>query len=257
MESLGVIPFGRALVESNDLDPVYCVLHGALLDPYPLKKWLLAYWCFYHAGTASWICTGNYWGRMGEAAGSKLWPRGSERRHFRGKNAAKSVSYLESVGVTDLFRPILTNHTVSSLTDYVRTWVGFGPWIAFKVGDMVERLGLAEVSFADGDVFLFDSPREGAEMVCKRYSTSPQKNPGAWAVKHVLEGLKDLKAPPRYERRLNCQEAETILCKWKSHLNGRYEVGHDTAELRRGLLRFAKCKTSQRLYKAGRECGLW
>ena len=103
--------FGRRLVQTNDLDPVYVLLHNAPMSKEQLHQWLLAYWCFYHVGTASWIAqnSGGFWNRMKTAAGSKEYPRSSERRHFRGRNAANSVAYLEDRGIESLFSDVIQN----------------------------------------------------------------------------------------------------------------------------------------------------
>lgn len=67
---------------------------------------------------------------------------------------------------------------------------------------------------------------------------------------YVLSGL-DGQAPPRFDRPLNVQEAETVLCKWKSYSGGHYEIGEDVAACREGLSRFFRCRTARRLKKAG------
>jgi hypothetical protein len=321
-DKLNVYDFGRALLARNDLDPVYVVVWEAMkpgqtdggLGGDRLRLWLLAYWCFYHVGTASWCANhareDTFWTRMAEAAGSKTYPRSAERRHFRGDNAAKSVKWLREQGVQKLFEPfdaISTDTadafaTAADVCKYVQTWVGFGPWISFKVADMLERLGLARVRF-DIDTVMYDSPREAAELLWRvehpgEGRRSPTRDEGEWAIGRILghlaspplpsephrkvyqqkplsalpkmsksaadnavidqfRGMLAGYAPPRYERPLNAQEAETILCKWKSYVGGHYHVGEDVAAVRRGLLRFAKCRTSQALLKGGKAGGLW
>lgn len=86
MSNLNIYQFSRELIASKDLDPVYVLLHEAQLDEARLQLWLLAYFCFYHVGTASWIADGKsgFWERMHIAAASKDYPRSSERRHYRG-----------------------------------------------------------------------------------------------------------------------------------------------------------------------------
>src|SRR5262245_42889310 len=109
VQKLSCYEFGRQLILTKDLDPVYVLLHHSKLGttfPAMLHRWLMAYWCFYHVGTASWITYEGmgYWERMEQAASSKNYPRSPERRHFRGQNAIKSVAYLKYRGLTALFR---------------------------------------------------------------------------------------------------------------------------------------------------------
>lgn len=256
--------FGRELIKRNDIDPVYVLLWNANFDRYRMKRWLLAYWGFYHMGTASWISEGhgmNYWDRFMRAAKSKEYPRCPERRHFRGLNAVKSTEYLESVGLDALYKPILLSReqTAGEVMKKVQEWVGFGPWIAFKVADMLERLGLARIAFDVESVFLFDSPKEGAQRLWESLGKPLEATFGLnkWAVKTILSELGELKAPPRFERTINAQEAETILCKHFSYLKGRYKIGEDIHNCRKSLLRFARTKTCQQLLKAGKVGGLW
>lgn len=259
MKTLDVDEFGYQLLKTNDLDPVYVVLWKADLPRYVLRKWLLAYWCFYHSGTACWIVSQrSYWKAMMTAAKSKDYLRCPERRHFRGQNAIKSVEYLKSVGVEDLFSFFdVGSLNLTAVMNYVKTWVGFGPWIAFKVADMLETLAICEVKFSTSDVFLFDSPREGARRLAEAEDVEPN-NVESWAVQRILGGvIKGMKAPPRYDRPVGVQEAETILCKWKSHLNGRYRVGEDVEALQESLLHYEENQLSCYLLAAGEEVGLW
>jgi hypothetical protein len=79
-----------------------------------------------------------------------------------------------------------------------------------------------------------------------------------WAYTMLKRKLGTLKAPPRFERRINIQEIETILCKWKSHINGHYFVGKDIQEIRHGLsLNRLQCKLTSDLVAAGIKTNLW
>jgi hypothetical protein len=291
---LSVYDFGRELLRTNDLDPVYVLVWEAMkagdLIPEEVRRWLLAYFCFYHVGTASWIAEGlNYWDRFETAAGSKDYPRCSERRHFRGAQALRSVAYLKSRGVGELFGPFDRGAdrewTAAEVVEVVQQWVGFGPWIAFKAADMLERLSLLRIEF-DLDTVMYDSPMEGARLLWELEGPKGVDgvNVGEWAVDRILthlsvpggtdpasahitphpvvgrasSGPADVfLAPPRYERPVGLQEVETILCKWKSYMGGRYHVGEDVASCRWSLLRFPACRTAQRLIWAGKAGGLW
>lgn len=256
------VTFGRKLILSGDLDPVYTLLHFGNLPTRQLQGWLVAYWSFYHVGTASWISESpNYWDRFEMAANSKDYPRCHERRHFRGLNAAKSTAYLKSRGLEDLWRDLLSlrKNSCEEVMEKVQRWVGFGPWIAFKVADMLERLGLVRINFDPKTVFLFDSPKEGAERLWASVGKPIEGTfgIGSWATNYLLNELGDLDAPPSFDRKVGVQEMETILCKHKAYENRKYHIGEDIASCRKGLLKFSRCRTSQKLIKAGTKGGLW
>lgn len=269
---LNIYDFGKHLLETRDLDPVYVVLWEAELDDSALFDYLLAYWCFYHMGTAAWIAEGRnctkYWNRFTQAAGSKEYPRATERRHFRGDNAEKSVAYLfkrgikgkEGIGSWFSFcKHWGLSPPLKDVMDYVQKWVGFGPWIAFKVADMLERLDLVKVDYSGQQLLVYESPRKGMELFWK-IERGPNTLPGNledWATERLLKKLGHYDAPPRYERKVGFPEMETIFCKWYSHMSGHYEIGKDTCEIRHHLLQFAKCRLAQDLLKAGKRAKLW
>lgn len=259
-DRLGVVAFGRALIESLDLDPVYVALWRLSLPPAQLKRWLLAYWCFYHAGAASRLSEEEGLGfyRLMREADRERWPRGRERRHFRGRTCATAIGYLEQLyrvperAVDWLTQP--SDHTpfgaarelpYALVRSRAESWPGFGPWIAFKIGDMLERLGLAPVVFEDADLHFYAEPARGALLASAElkipvgimYKEGDPAPPWCLAeVSRVLaEELSGLAAPPRAERSPNLQEVETVLCKWKSHRAGRYPVGLDICEIRHAL----------------------
>ena len=259
-EKLGVFLFGQKLLRTLDLDPVYVMLHASNLGQLQLRKWLVAYWCFYHCGTASWIADQpDFYKGMKEAARSKAWPRGSERRHFRGEQALRAVESMREQfkNPNVLVQTLVSNkpQKLAEVVTKVKTLRGFGDWISFKVADMLDRLGLSKVEFSADDIFsMFDSPKQGAQLMFSMYNGSGE--PSQWALQRILAVLGSYKAPPMFERAINVQEVETILCKWKSHMNGHYEVGKDIREIREALERFKLCKTSQALLRGMKKGGL-
>jgi len=264
-----IYAFAEELIDTGDLDPVYILLWEADLEREKLRRWLLAYWCCYHVGTSSWVVDQpDYWTALRAVAGSKEYPRCRERRHWRGENARKSVEWLAERGVQYLFKPLWQSSTAEDVMEWVQTWVGFGPWISFKVADMVERLAIAPLKFSPS-VVLYDSPRKGAAEMFRRVNLGklenkgppidsvPENRVGEWALASILRGLASRLAPPRGERGVSYPEAETVLCKWNSSLSGHYRLGEDIKACRSGLLRFARSKTSQCLLRGGKTGGLW
>lgn len=255
---LDIYTFGKQLLDTKDLDPVYVLLWEAKLEQPLSLQWLLAYLAFYNVGTASWITEqSDYWLGMRTAAGSKEYPRSSERRHYRGQQALDSVAWLEEQGVEALFKPLLVGKTTAEyIISEVKRWKRFGSWASFKMADILDRLGLVQVSFSFSTA-MYESPAEGAMLLWELEGKPVVDHVCAWAAGQILVKLGKEPAPPRYERTVNLQEVETILCKWKSYMGGHYQVGKDIHEVREGLLKFSRCKMSQQLLKAGSTGGLW
>jgi hypothetical protein len=258
---LSLEDFGRELLDKNDLDPVYNVLYGAKLERPQLRRWLLAYWCCYSAGEASWISGQlDFWSRMREMAFNKTeaptggrWPRGRERRHFRGDKAVEAIDWLARryPNPEDVVQHLEIPGAFQVISRRVQEWPMFGPWIAFKVGDMMERVLGVNVDFSGSDVFFFKSPREAAELWYSIQSgLENSKHAIPEACSFLASYFGDRLAPPSYNRRLNFQEYETILCKWGSHMTGHYPIGIDTRELREALHPWAGVsRTALSLYK--------
>lgn len=278
--------FGRALLETGDLDPVYTILDRAKLDSDHLRRWCFAYWCCYSVGAASFISDYrglDYWIWLESMAKNDRpspiggrWPRGHERRHFRGDKAVEAVMFYENrwqrpEQVFDKDLLVAYNWDdkpevpFAHIREVVMSWPQFGPWIAFKVADMMDRVMRVPVDFSQADVFVFDSPRDaavkwfqdtyGADLAAVAGMPSvraagpvPTETKIRAATTFLSTELSQFKAPPFNDRRLNLQEFETILCKWKSSQSGHYPIGNDIREVRRSLtLWSAKSETATKL----------
>lgn len=247
---MDVLQFGRALIDTGDLDPVYIGIYQAKLDEPQLCRLLLAYWCFYHLGAASYLSEfegRDYWDFMLVAAKNsdpdmeprvllgnvgnrhERWPRASERRHFRGDKCVNAVAWL-SHGVSAEFRVrALANEcrTERDVATALDLWPQFGPWISFKVADMLERCYGAPIAFHEDTGLMYESPRAGLELVDSR-------DPEA-TYRRLLAAFSNKAAPPSRDRPCGPQEVETILCKFKSMSDRHYWVGKDIQEVRHGL----------------------
>lgn len=254
---LRVLEFATLLLVSDDIDPLYNILNGVDFSEYDRDKWLVAYWCFYHAGLACQaVDSKDYWTFMKRvAAGGKEFPRGTERRHFRGMIAKKSVAYLQHTFIhpTNFMTWLVeAGPSATAVMDRVTEVYGFGQWIKWKVADMIERLGISPLEFDESNLDdMFISSRQGALKTCE---TEGLEQTLLAAHRYVMNEVGDYKAPPLYDRLVNVQETETIFCKWKSHLSGHYPIGKDTREIKEGLLRYARSRISQRLLKSHRAC---
>jgi len=264
-ERLPVEEFGRQLITSRDLDPIYVALWNlkgqGLMGPDQMKRWLIAYWCFYHAGVSSYLSEFEgieFWDKMEVAAcnavlapNGERWHRGSERRHFRGLASTLAVdSYAAMYGSNpEMMVNILENNGPTFLGISARAQVHklFGPWISFKVADMLERVLDVPVDFDNAAVFMFKDPVKAALMVWRDKAgvaeSAVPKEPGEainLVVQYLTKAFADLKAPPALDRAIGLQEVETVLCKWKSHMNGHYPLFNDIDEIREGLPTWGK-----------------
>jgi len=230
------VAFGRQLIDTSDLDPLYTVLDYARLDPVLLGRYLLAYGMFYHWGVAAGIAQAPDFWDMARQADEEKWPRGTERRHFRGAISRNSIAFCSAFGEPEetLARiyPGTGALTFHQVFDGAQTLSGFGPWIAFKMADIADRTGYRAVDFAGCNLSIYRDPVKGAALWRYDDQNAPIR-PGE--VGPVCEEIRlalgpERLAPPRFERPINIQEVETVLCKYKSHVNGHYPPGKDTRE---------------------------
>jgi hypothetical protein len=259
-DRLSVEAFGRALIDTGDLDPVYIALAKVEWTEEQRKRFLVSYWLFYHPGAACWMAQqSSFWdgalsaARNMETFPSPLgdrWPRASERRHFRGDKAVSAVHELaRRFGAAHELVDFVADAAPAypQLFNRVCSLPQFGPWMAFKVADMLERVLCVPVDFDLNSVTMFDDPKKAALMVWRDKlgfgETAKPKDPDKAiqdVVSHLIYAFRDLSAPPSYDRAIGYQEVETVLCKWKSHVNGHYPVGKDCREIREGLEAWAK-----------------
>ncbi len=238
------VDFGRALLFTGDLDPLYVMVYAAQMKRRELGRFLLGYGMFYHAGVAAMLTRyPRFWEQVEELL--PYAPRGTERRHFRGELARSSVKMMRELGppevaLSHIYPDIYPGErplTFSEVFEGAQTLRGFGPWIAFKMADIAERVAYRYIDFTGCELSIYRDPVKGAALW--RYGDQDATiQPGE--VSEVCEEIRvalgaDLLAPPLYDRPINVQEVETVLCKFKSHYNGHYPIGKDTREILHGL----------------------
>lgn len=235
--------FGHDLIITQDLDPIYTIAAASSMPDDILKRWLLAYWCYYHAGAASYVAEGKssqFYARMWEGSGldgDEKWPRGMERRYFYGQQAANLLNGLEDFGGPEKVVDAMVGHQdFQSIAVAVEEFTGFGPWMAWKIADMAERVLYYDVDFSDTSLAIYKDPVMGAAFILtgdKNYAISGEEL--ASVVADMESQLSHLNAPPYYDRPVNIQEIETVLCKYKAHCYGFYPLGNDTHHIHKGF----------------------
>jgi len=244
---LSIEKFGRVLLKTGDLDPVYIMLYKAKLSKGTLARWLLAYWWFYSSGVVSTLSVlegKKFYSLATDMATGTNAPRGAERRHFRGAAAFNAIKWFQKQypcpedaveELSHFAEGKLAPAVIGWITD---SWPLFGPWIAFKATDMLERCLGVKVEFKGEDLKLYSTPTQGAFELCqeKKWGTRwGEVDDVAGVVKRLEKEFKNYKAPPDYKRPVNVQEIETCLCKYHSHITGHYPLGKDTREIYHSL----------------------
>lgn len=255
------VAFGRTLVESGDLDPVYIAVAGAKLSLAQRKRFVLAYACLYNvplAGAMSEQAGDAFWNTLTAAAASSDYPRGSERRHWRGAASIASAAHLRATGgspenVVDMwFGHYGAGRRFADVVKRVSPFVGFGPWVTFKIADLGERVLEYPVNFDDCALGVYRDPAQGANLVLYGdHSTTADLQDTDAALRALIASPLGKLVPRPGTRRFNVQEAETVLCKYKSHVKGSYPIGKDSKEYLQALrLSRFPSKTGTKLYNA-------
>src|SRR5258708_487912 len=212
--------FGRQLILTQDLDPVYCSVVNANLDWNQRARLVLAYSCLYHLGVSAYLSEfkgAKFWEKLRIAAINKNhdWPRGTERRHWRGENAIASVNWLHDRfpnAPEHVFKWCTLIPQFTFVMARVQEIPSFGPWAAFKCCDLLERVLGTPIDLTGCDLAFYESPRAGAALLNLSVSG---------AIAKLQKALGHLTAPPG-GRKVGVMEIETVLCKFHSMVNGHY-----------------------------------
>lgn len=243
--------FGRILFASGDLDPVYVALNGLNLERSQLARWLLSYWYFYHSGLASWLSEHegkDYWEALMRAARNDgdapvpggRWPRGTERRHFRG---AACVTCSRDLRRTYKSPEAILDFMLDGPMD-VRSVIAracrlpmAGTWIGFKMADMIDAVTDYRVAQDDISAFLYDTPRQSIDehIIGGHIVVPPKRDRYVYAMEWLAKKLAHCRIPHRLESPPDWFSLETVWCKYLSHLHGHYPLYKDIREISEGL----------------------
>lgn len=229
--------FASHLLTSFDLDPIYVILTEASIPDSMLKRWLLAYWCYYSSGPASYIaeCPDFYDAMRDGFAGNQQYPRGHERRHFRGSAGWEAINFLETYGPPEKVVDYIYEGgplDFQSVANRAMKFKLFGPWIAWKIADMGERVMCYPIDFSNANLNMYKDPVQGAALYMFGDWQHPIKPDEVHAaVGLALKEFKGYLAPPFLDRPLNVQEIETCFCKAKASIKGHYPLNFDTHEI--------------------------
>lgn len=254
---LGIEEFGRHLLTSGDLDPVYIALNKCQFSEPVRNRWLTAYCAFYSAGFACYASERNdpedYWNILMVAAQNTTptpyggrWPRASERRHFRGGQAVAAINDWQ-LGYLD--RPEEMMKFISEgapsfkdILDRAKRHRSVGTWMGFKLVDLVDACMGVEIDQSDLSLFFYEAPKKSLFRLWREkmgYDEKVMPKDEQVVIKGMvdwlLNELKDCTIPHKPGKPLDMFCVETIWCKFQSHLNGHYPLFNDIDEITHGL----------------------
>lgn len=221
--------FSAALITTGDLDPDYLVLKEHAADTNmtseDLFRWIILKVFVYD--TASEMSIMYFNKDFDEVV------YGAERR----KNKRNTVKQMNDV-INKFDASILAGGIhYRDFKKYVTQFPGIGPWAAWKMADLLERVMEININFTVDFREAYEFPLKGLLRV-NGYTDDdmPMLKEGQAYARMMDAAIKSLGPVWSYEapcgrRTLNLQELETCLCKYHSHLGGHYNVGQDTRHL--------------------------
>lgn len=256
-QRLSPLEFAEHLLTSGDLDPVYIALNASGFDSGQKLRWLVAYIAFYHCGAASWLSErkgASFWEAMAVAAQNTdlaptggRWPRGHERRHFRGHTADVAIAEWAAMhSEPETMMPAIAPERgmlVARVMTNAQRYYSVGSWLAFKIADLADACMDRQVNQSDVAPFLYKTPLDSlVAMFEQRAGCAVDGDKRAAAVLQAAWLANELRKhtiPHKPCEPLDWFVIETIACKYASHLSGHYPLHNDIVDIASGLMDWA------------------
>lgn len=231
--------FFDRLILAGDVAPAHILLweSGLRHEDEALRRWLLGWLLFDHAGVASYLCDKQDFYQALHWAASTNVERGVGRRHFTPEAwRSRAAGYFLDRGLDDLFWWMDSSVKVGEVVRSVCGWPTFGADAGHRLAHLFARIGRAEVD---------DTSLAGTALSLKEMHT----------LAHALDGRP---LPPDDERAATPLDLLCLSLKWYSHVAGCYKVGQEVRLLRRQLNRFRlSSRTARMMLAVGKAGVLW
>ncbi len=243
------VEFSREHLASGDIDPVYPVLKHLVRDDgrEAAHSRVFAYLAWYSlASSEAALAHGlRGWPWKDLPTAEPIWaryPTGTERRALRGgKNIMKHLEALTATVTTHgswedwLARGLTGSQLVSWERMRLVTsepW-GNGRWASYKTCEILWKVLGYPLEATDMGNEFSSGPREGLAIVL---GSAPRGN-SPDVIRELDRLAEDLRERLEDDlgHPLGIEELETLLCDWKSTVQGNYYVGRDTDEMLEGL----------------------
>lgn len=199
-----------------------------------MGRYIMYFLLFYDAGGAYQVAEANpkdFWGEVKRLAMIKETKRGTERRHFRGKNALSALVNLERFQMTPgelLGQMYGVDHNPTYTAFYGRmtnlfAGTQFGPYFIWKLYDIFNVCLDMPITLSVGEALKYmpDEPRKAAEAIFGNFDLG---------LGQVVGYISQFDHPVR-PGKCGLAEAETVLCMLKgAFLTKSHQVGDDIDE---------------------------
>lgn len=226
--------FSRALIASEDVDPVYEIIPHLIENGSFDKQWFIfCYVAFYSLESAMVMCdtmrTRGHWNpeKFRELRLSTLKKFGHERRGTARNIDVQIGMFNEIVKFIDLFVTEALSKDSLHFRKRIEELPNHGGWAAFKIAEIYEKsLGKAQLIIPDlglegRDANSTDGPVSGLRWLFGREFTYDKDIYPIW--NKFGSDLADAWG-------VDIGKVETCLCKFHKFKTGKYYIGHDISE---------------------------
>lgn len=227
--------FSDLLFKTQDADPGYMLLHRADV-PYSQKLRYVLAWCtFYNPGIAA--LASQYQGDTFYRFLHKLYPtakRASERRHFRGAAGLNALNQWQTKWKNpEALVESCFGATYMDVRRNMKNVAQMGDYFYWKLADIQDTVFGHYVDFTGAERYMPKVPKEGAVLLAG--IEHPVLGAGLQEIVGTVTDHVKRQKHPFQGRKLALQEAETVCCVYKQHVNGSHHIGFRTAKAVRRL----------------------
>lgn len=221
--------FSRALIASDDVDPVYPVIRK-IVNHYNLQpEWFtFMYVLFYNLESAIEICkvmpTMSHWNPE-----KFIELRNTIKKFGHERRGMIRIVMNEINALNHVIRnfKIDKNDNNRSLRTKIESYPFHGSWAAFKIAEIFEKsfeysnLGIHDLGIDDKDVNRNDGPVGGLRWLYGREYQYDNSFKSTWNKfgKNLSKAWG-----------VDIGKTETCLCKWHKTISGKYYIGNDVSE---------------------------
>jgi hypothetical protein len=246
--------FAHKLFDNEEADPMYYALERADIDVHTRLRFTAAWCTYYHPGVAAVIAEHHdkeFWDVLSGYYPHS--PRASERRHFRGNSGLKAIAqWREKFPHPEDMILATWGDTFFKVRERCKGIAQIGQYFVWKLADVQDRVFKYPCDFTGAENYSPKVPQDAAHMIFKEMHPEMVINAKElvpYVYNKIIAELQPRNSPPRYDRRINMQEAETVCCVYHQYLGGGYFYGSRTGKAFRRLSEYP-CALSSKLLDA-------